>query len=590
LKAIAHRGPDFSAQEEYHVANSWVMLGHRRLSILDLTADANQPFTNTEKTFSLIFNGEIYNHAALRDYLKGKGVRFQTRSDTEVLFHGLVFEGADFIKKLNGMFSFSFLNKKNKTLLLARDPFGIKPLYLMRKSHGELIFGSEIRSLSILNGNPLEPDPNLIAEFLLNGFLYEPNSGYKNVEKIPPGCWLQVNLENFVETRERYYDVEGSYKIGSSFGEMLEEQVNLELEADVSTGIFFSGGLDSAVVGAAASRSVDALFVDYGGSDSQDGIYVSQIADALNLPLARISNDANTHSVYSTLESFRQVATGTEEPISDFTYMATKDLSRHAREVGFKVMLSGMGGDELFGGYPRYRLAQRWQFLSAAGLPLSALSSALNIMPSWSKRSARLRSFLRASSFEEAYTNLVGYFSVDEVTKLLGDRKDCADFFVRMRSLLEPVNHLSYFRQAQYLDRHGFLPHNLTVTDRASMSESIEVRVPMLNPQLDRYAAKLDYNDLIFRSAGKMPLRRYLHNQMPASLINRPKVAFNPPLDGRINLLGRDICLELVSEGKISNYLDTCPARSWVNDHFDGRANHSYRIWQLIYFNFWLDN
>ncbi len=589
VEVLHHRGPDAGANDDYQVAGWHVSLGHRRLSILDLTSKADQPFVSDCGNFILIYNGEIYNHASLRASLTAAGHIFRTRSDTEVLLKGIAAEGLGFLQKLNGMFAFAVLDKARQRLILARDPFGIKPLYLSRGDDGGLSFASELKSLALLADGPLELDTSRVSEFLLNGFLYEPASGFSGIEKVPPGCAFEFDLTTMAMTLHRYHDPLTQPTAASALDILLKQQVALEMEADVRVGVFFSGGIDSAALVAAAPREVQAFFVDYGHDQRGDARYVQEVAAALNTPLHRAFHEQQDISSQAIIDEFSEVALGTEELVSDYTYIATRVLSRCAKEAGFKVMLSGMGGDELFAGYPRHLAVRYWSLSRQAGTSLQLVAHMLRRVPSWSKRASRLNSFLAAPDFAQAYTSLVGYFSLDEVAAMTGSRQGGDAALGRVRTLLEPVRDQSALRQALYLDRHGFLAHNLTVTDRASMAESIEVRVPLLNPQIEGFARSLEDKELLRGRKGKLPLRAYLEQKLPAHQINRPKTGFNPPLDGRIRKLGRGLCEELVTTGPIAQYLDPAITRRWVRDHFDGESNHTYRIWQMIYFRLWLD-
>lgn len=589
VNAMQHRGPDASVIEQHDVDGWAISLGHRRLSIVDLSNAANQPFTSTCGNFTLIFNGEIYNHTELRVALVAQGYRFRTRSDTEVLLAGLMQEGVSFLSKANGMFALALLDKPRRRLTLARDPFGIKPLYLHRHDDGGIAFASELKSLSLAADLSLQPDRAYLSEFLLNGFLYEPASGFLNVEKVPPGAALELDLARQAFTAHRFHNPLARRSIEGDLGSRLTHQMGLEIEADVPVGVFFSGGIDSSVLVAAAPRKVEAFFVDYGDQQSGDSYYAEAVAGALGVTLRTVEHRLESASADDIITEFRQVARGTEEPISDYTYVATRAISRLARESGYKVMLSGMGGDELMAGYPRHAAASRWPKLRWAGRGLGFGADILAKFPSWEKRAGRLKAFLAADDFAEAYTALVGYFTAEEVSRMTGLEHGHALALDRIRSLLTPVQGQSALRQAMFLDRYGFLAHNLTVTDRASMAESIEVRVPLLNPDLEAFVLDLPDSALIRGRSGKLPLKSFLKHRLPNRLINRPKVGFNPPLDGRITKIGRERCTEILTSGKISGIIDPTVIGPWISEHFDGRANHSYRLWQLIYLSLWLD-
>ncbi|QIG54270.1 asparagine synthase (glutamine-hydrolyzing) [Altererythrobacter sp. BO-6] len=589
VDAMKHRGPDAAVIEHWELEGWRVSLGHRRLSILDLSEAANQPFTSECGNFTLIFNGEIYNHNDLRELLTAKGNRFRTRSDTEVLLAGLIYEGISFLAKANGMFAVALLDRRNRRLLLARDPFGIKPLYVSRNDDGGLIFASEMQALALAAGVTLVPDEAVFSEFLLNGFVYEPSSGFRGVEKVPPGSVVEFSLADAQVHHRRFYNPLTAPPKRESLDTLLTRQIGLEIEADVPVGVFFSGGIDSSVLVAACPRDLEAFFVDYGDEQIGDLQYAEAIAAKFKVPLKRVHHRSETLTADGIIEEFREVARGTEEPISDYTYLATRAISRLAREAGYKVMLSGMGGDELFAGYPRHAVAKYWHALRLAGRGLGVGAELLKRLPRLSKRAGRLKAYLGAPDFAQAYTALVGYFSAEEVSQMTGSHQGVEDAFDRIRTLLSPVRERSALRQAMYLDRFGFLAHNLTVTDRASMAESIEVRVPLLNAAAEAFVWGETDRELVRGLSGKLPLKAYLERHLPKQLIYRPKVGFNPPLDGRIAKIGKDRCVDLITKGRIANVVDPSVTRPWVFEHFEGRANNTYRLWQLIYFSLWLD-
>lgn len=592
LTAIRHRGPDASGQWHGQAAGWHLGLGHVRLSILDLSEAANQPFLSGNGRCVIVYNGEIYNFSALRAELSSAGHAFRTHSDTEVLLNAYRQWGTDCLRRFEGMFAFALADLDRNRVLMARDPLGIKPLYYAHEPHeGRLVFGSEARALPALLGRPLRPDPDLFAEFLLNGFLYEPATGLLGISKIAPGCFAEFELESGKLVHSRFYDPLGaSATAGANALEpLLRESMQLQCVADVPIGLFFSGGTDSTALAATAPRSLAALYVEYGEQESaSDTRYALEVARQLELELSTIRHRPEDAGPGAILDAFARVARGTEEPISDYTYIASEAITEHARERGFKVMLSGMGGDELFAGYPRHLLARHRGVARGARGLLSLAGRLLASWPAWAKKSERLVRFVRETDFATAYTSLVGYFSADEVDALLGRRDSSSTFRERLAKLLEPTGHRSPLKQAMLLDRYGFLAHNLTVTDRSSMAHGVEVRVPLLTRDLAALGLALPDRDLIRGTRAKLPLKRVVESRLPPRLVHRPKVGFNPPLDGKIRALGAGLVNERLSNGPFAGVASVDFARTVVDAHFAGRANNTYKIWQMLYFDEWL--
>lgn len=592
LAAIRHRGPDAAGQWHGQAAGWHLGLGHVRLSILDLSDAANQPFLSSDGRCVLVYNGEIYNFAALRAELASAGHSFRTHSDTEVLLAAYRQWGIDCLRRFEGMFAFVLADLGRRRVLMARDPLGIKPLYYAHEpDQGRLAFGSEARALPPLLGRPLRPDPASFAEFLLNGFLYEPATGLLGVSKIGPGCFAEFDLDSGTLAHDRFYDPLGPGVSGDpeALEPLLRESMQLQCVADVPVGLFFSGGTDSTALAATAPRALEALYVEYGEEQAaSDSAYALDVARHLGLNVSTIHHRPEDAGAEAILDAFSRVARGTEEPVSDYTYIASEAIAEHARERGFKVMLSGMGGDELFAGYPRHLLARHRNAARGARGVLSLAGRLLASRPAWAKKSERLVRFVREPDFASAYTSLVGYFSTDEVDALLGRRDSSSAFRERLARLLEPAGRRSALKQAMLLDRYGFLAHNLTVTDRSSMAHGVEVRVPLLTRDLAALGLALADRDLIRGSRAKLPLKRVVEPRLPSRLVHRPKVGFNPPLDGKIRALGAGLINDRLGGGPFSGVANADFARTIVDAHFSGRANNTYKIWQMLYFDEWL--
>lgn len=593
LVSMRHRGPDAQGVWSSPGGRTVVALGHVRLSILDLSDAANQPFHSSDGRWTIVFNGEIYNHASLRKDLQSTGWSFRTHSDTEVLLASYVEWGSKCLRRLDGMFSFAIHDKNNGSLFAARDPVGIKPFYYHWDSkEGCFSFASEIRALAALTETHLTPDPSAFAEYLLNGFLYEPRTGFVGISKLPPGSYLHVIDASQQAEAVTYDDGLPTETPAKGMEALVTESVSLQCFADVPVGLAFSGGIDSSVLAAFAKDRIRAIFVDFGLQDvakRTESLYARRIATSLGFDLTEIHHSLRHIDPAHILNEFRRTAAGNEEPISDYTFIASELIAGKAREVGLKVLLSGMGGDELFAGYPRHRLVQYGSWARAARWGVRAAAPLLRAVPRFAKRADRLLGYLDEKHPLLAYTLLVGYFSPDETVRMLG-ASDGIDRFVQSLDVFASrVSHECPMRQAMYLDRFGYLSHNLTVTDRSSMLQSVEVRVPLITPGISNWAAFAPADSMVDLKEGKKPLRELLRQHVSPQLVNRPKVGFNPPLDDKIASVGSARLLDELTTGPIQCVADLKPVRKWVEEHFSGRRNHAYRLWQLLHFNYWLE-
>jgi len=591
LSALSHRGPDARHQRTDYVGRTVVSLGHARLSILDLTSAADQPFASPDGRYVVVFNGEIFNHLELRSQLAAKGARFRSRSDTEVLLAAYGAHGAGALEKLEGMFAFAILDRERQEIFAARDPFGIKPFYYSIGTD-RFAFASEIPALESLCQRKFRPDRGALAEFLLNGFIYEPGTGRCDVRKLPPGGWLCLHLPSLsVEVGTYCSPLEQEQGNADDLAAHLERAMALQVEADVPVGIFFSGGIDSSLLLSASPRPIDAILVDFSreGAHADRAIAV-QVAQKLGAELRVVEHaPAAEGRADSVLEEFSMVARGPDEPISDFTFAASSLISRCARDRGFKVMISGMGGDELFGGYPRYIAARYWSSLRRVSPLVGACVRGLRVMPAWARKADRLLEFSRADDFLSAYTQLVGYFSVAEVDALVG-RRGAADISLNRLAVIDAAAAgRSWQQRAMHLDRYGYLPHNLCVADKSSMAHGLEVRVPFLTRPIARWAMGQSDRALVERGVGKLPLRRLLSARLPRGVTNRPKVGFNPPLDRKIDVIGEINLRDLLTGGSLAGLLDTDLIGRWIGEHFAHQRDHTYRLWQLCYLRLWLD-
>jgi asparagine synthase (glutamine-hydrolysing) len=594
LARIIHRGPDAQTVREWDFgAKRYVGFGHARLSILDVSSAGDQPMISSNGTIAMVFNGEIYNHQELRAQLPDHA--FSGHSDSESLLeyyqcHGVVGLGA-----LRGMFTLAFLHLDTGKLVVARDPMGIKPLYYTRTTGG-VVFSSEMRGLApFMAGAPAVAREDLF-EFLSCGFVYEPHTGVEGISKIPAGCYLVEDGGDI--TLEHYFSLEQATRNGHFHPADIKRSVTSQLAADVKLGVFFSGGVDSSIIAAYARKAN--LFAANDANELaasgmvDDGPFARAIASNLKLSMETVLLSANADDSDAFLQSVQEVAEGNEELISDFTYLASRVLARAARARGYSVMLSGLGGDELFMGYPRYRLIVGSALFSmAANLLKWRLVRSLAVRrSSLAKKVDRFIAYFDERRFALAYARLLGYFNSAEIGELwLGGDYAQAEkrFNARCEKMLDGFEHAPSIVKAMVLDYHGFLSHNLTVADKSSMSASLELRVPLLDQ--DMYCGYLGAlrNGQEKPSFGKIKLRELLYKMIPRALIDRPKTGFNPPLDRKIAALGEARVLAKLRTSSIGRHINLIAAERIVRAHFSGTTNNTYKVWQLLYLSFWLD-
>lgn len=595
LDLINHRGPDSRGTHYHRLGKSYIGIGHVRLSIVDLTSRANQPFFSNDGNYIIIYNGEIYNLDSLRADLEKKGYAFRSKSDTEVLLNMYIQYGYKLFEHLDGMYAFSILDLQKKRLICARDHLGIKPLYYYYNKRDYIFcFASELRALFYFDSVPKTVSQRDITEFLFNGWLYEPNTGYSDILKVPPGNFLSINIENFSIKQTEYFNLSKSRQVSNSVEELVRESIELQSRCEVNTGLFFSGGLDSTVLADQLRYSINAITVKYNkdelvaGGITDDYFYAEQIARlfGLNLEVEKfVLTNQNREEI---IKQIKSTCEGVEELISDFTYISSERISERAKKRGYKVVLSGMGADELFLGYPRYKLVKYRQFFKLF-FPIALIfRSLINKFKSLSKKIDRYLAFCRENNFGMAYSNLIGYFSKEEISRLVKDENTITSYNEKINGLLKNVRGFPDIKKAMYLDLYGFLSHNFIVADKSSMKNSIELRVPLATKKIAVKNFHDDSANSIDLFNYKKSLKNILKNKLPRKIINRKKAGFNPPMDEMITILGKDTLIGIFNEGNIEEYLNTDYAFELIERHFNNFENNTFKIWQLLYLNYWL--
>jgi len=531
LKGIAHRGPDDSGLTTVSSGRCRVWLGHRRLSIVDLSPAGAQPMATPDGRYHLIYNGEVYNHEELRPGLAG--VQFRGHSDTETILHHLAARWTSGLADLNGIFALALLDVANARLLLARDPFGIKPLYYTRSGSG-LAFSSEIRPLRRLVSS--RPEPDGIAEVLRLRYSPSPHTIYEGICKVPPGHALEVDLSHDAPQSEvKFYSwpVPARARIGAEeallrYGELFPQAVERQLMSDVEVGVLLSGGVDSALVAQAAARRapyrMKGFTVGFHGAEREDEVAdAAETAAVLGLEhhVVRIGWD-------DFLRDLRECVRIVEEPLATTSLLPMHHLSRLAASH-VKVVLSGQGADEPLGGYGRYRgeVLSRFvpRFVARCAQVPARLLGVRN------DQVLRGLASLGAASCVERLVASYEVFSRAEVRRLTGVTDRRVESLIQgMLETLQIESSRDPAERMMSLDMRMDMADDLLLyTDKITMHHSLECRVPLLDHDLVRFIESLPGHLRVTARQGKIIHRAHARTVLPGRIVDRPKKGFLSP-------------------------------------------------------------
>ncbi len=599
--ALAHRGPD---AEGFWIGPG-IGLAHRRLSIIDLEG-GDQPIGNEDGTVQVIFNGEIYNYQVLRDELESRGHWFQTRSDTEVLVHLYEEQGENLVERLRGMFAFALWDGAKRRLLLARDRLGIKPLYLYRDEE-VLLFGSELKAILAYPGIAREVAPEGVESFLTFGFVPGPNTIFRGIVKLPPAHTLMVGSSGWNRPPRRYWNLrfEPDRTLCVRQWEELirakiDEVVGLHLIADVPVGAFLSGGLDSGSVVASSSRKhaepIQTFSIGF------------QERSFNELPLARlVAERYGTRHVEEVITPdavtlLDELSLYYDEPFADPSAIPTYLVSRLASQ-SVKVVLSGDGGDEAFGGYSRYahdlveaRLRDRFPvwFRRAVIGPLARAWPAAG----WLPRPLRAKIRLTNLSLEDdaAYANTLALCRTPLRRQLLAHelaaglgRHDPGRVVRDGYTTGHPADPLAGMIGA---DIAVVLPDDFLVkVDRASMAHSLEVRPPLLDHELLELAARIPSELKVRGRETKWIFKQACRDRLPEAILRSPKRGFDLPIDSWLRGPLREPVESIVLDprSRVGSLINQSVARRIFRDHLNGSARHGRILWSLLVLARWSD-
>ncbi|MGE5178761.1 MAG: asparagine synthase (glutamine-hydrolyzing) [Bacteroidota bacterium] len=605
-RMLAHRGPDDEGVWRSRSAD--LALGNRRLQILDLSAAGHQPMVSDDGRFALTFNGELYNHTALRADLERRGHAFHSTSDTEVLLHALMEWDKGALQKIQGMFAFAFWDEADATLLVARDRFGIKPLYYVTRGPS-LALSSEI--LSLLSAGLVEPalDLEALESYLRLLWVPEPGTLFRHIRKLEPGTYLEWSTGE--STIGRYWDIPLPETDHPPTAEDLQETIRAsvarQLRSDVPVGAFLSGGLDStAIVAMCRAAGMDRIRTYSIGFRNQDRTTEGAYDD---LAYARIAAKAfQTEHEEIVLEPnvaslLPRVVRHLEDPVADPAAINCLLICEAARTTS-TAMLAGTGGDELFGGYRKYAsatLTSGYRFVPRPirdyvlaplirGLPVRVGSRGIRSFRYFKK----LMRYAGDSLFER-FLGYSSYYDSAELVRLLGrDPSGNSDPYRGVHALRQawesrdtddPIDRMTY------VDLKYYLPGlNLAYMDKASMAESVEVRVPLLDEMLVESASRMPGRLKVSGTRTKVLFREALRDVVPAEILSRPKAPFSVPIRSWLAGDLSGYVHDLLGPSRIRGrgLVDPGMVNGLLAEHESGKEDHSLRIWALLTLEEWM--
>lgn len=613
--SLLHRGPD--GGDVWVDAEAGIALAHRRLAIVDLSPAGHQPMASSDGRFVLCYNGEIYNAAELRADLEAAGVGpFRGHSDTEVIVEGCRLWGVEAtVGRLIGMFAFAAWDRAERRLFLVRDRMGIKPLYWGR--FGDLlVFGSELKALRAAGGWSPEIDRESVAAYLRFAYVPTPRTVYKGVHKLPAGHILslapgeaprvapfwslrEVAAQGRADRLDELSDAEAVERLDS----LLSDAVRRRMVADVPLGAFLSGGVDSSTVAAlmqrASDRPVRTFTIGFESGGYDEARHAKAVAAHLGTDHTELYvSPERARSVIPDLARFY------DEPFADASQIPTMLLSAITREH-VTVALSGDGGDELFAGYTRYAVASRlWNRLSRLPRPVRGAAAAAvhAVSPeAWQRLFDRLPRRVRPFAAGDRLHKLAGLLDLPDANavyrSLVSQWQDPAAL---LKGAGEPAGPLDdpaasgapgdAVERMQFLDMLTYLPDDiLTKVDRASMSVSLEARVPLIDHRVVEFSWRLPGRFKLRDGTGKWLLRQVLYRHVPKDLIERPKQGFAVPIADWLRGPLREWAEDLLDPASLAadGLLDPAPVRAAWTEHLSGRRNNQYRLWTVLMLQAW---
>ena len=624
--AISHRGPDSNGI--WSDKKSGIFFGHSRLSIIDLSAAGNQPMKSNSGRFILTYNGEIYNHLEIRKELEesSSNIKWKGNSDTETLLEAIDFWGIEkTLNKIQGMFAFGLWDQKKRCLILARDRIGEKPLYFGWQGKGNnktFLFGSELKALKAHPEFSPKINRNAIALQLRHNYIPAPHSIYKDIYKLQPGHYLKLKesdlKRNLLPDSKTYWSltetVLSGYKsqlnINESYiQEDLEKNLKLavrkQMISDVPLGAFLSGGIDSStIVALMQSQStypVKTFTIGFNEDEYSEARHAKKIAEYLGTDHTELYVSSK-----KAIEVIPKLPNIYDEPFSDSSQIPTFLISQLAKK-DVKVALSGDGGDELFCGYNRYIMGEKfWNIfrlmpqsfrkIFASGLQsistqnwtkISKLLPGLKEYSNFGDKIHKGANVLKANTSHELYYMLCSHWQ--NPTEAVMNSEEPDTLLTKFKPELQGLNNQ---QQMMALDFLTYLPDDILVkVDRAAMASSLETRIPFLDHNLIEYVWRISHSLKFKKGEGKWILKQILNKYIPKHLTERPKMGFGIPIDTWLRGPLRDWAENLLDQKRLQQdgYFNSKLIRNKWTEHLSGKRDWQYDLWSILMFQAWID-
>ena len=604
---IAHRGPDSTGV--FHAPEHSVGLVHQRLSVIDLTPTGSQPMIDESGQVVIVFNGEIYNFKELRAELVSIGYTFHGHSDTEVLLNLYLQSGEEMLRRLNGVFAFAIWDARTRSLFVARDGLGVKPLYYAKTDTG-VLFASELKALLVNPEVKRVIDPSAVLMHLTYLWCPAPHTILASVKKLEPGHAMQIQNGD-IRRHWKYYELPYDQAIAEltveeaalQVEQSLRTAVERQMVADVPVGAFLSGGLDSSAVVAFAKEvrpdvrlQCFTIGLKDGGEEgfAEDLPYAQKVAKHLGVDLHTI------HVGPEMSDQLEKMIYHLDEPLADPAPLNALFISQLAREYGIKVLLSGAGGDDIFSGYRRhYALQQEHYWNWSPVWARRLLAGGASLLPTGRPALRRLRKALEYADLE-ADERLVSYFYWGQPSRLEGLLSESYRRGTNRNRVSEPLLealqniplHTDPLNRMLFLESKFFLPdHNLNYTDKMSMAVGVEVRVPLLDPDLVALAARLPVSYKQHGREGKWIFKKAMEKYLPHEVIYRPKTGFGAPLRSWLHSEKKlkPLMMDVLSREAITRrgIFDAKTVAELIEQDANGRVDATYTIFSMICIELW---